>query len=127
LPVEGSETVDIVDVDLDVAEHFAGKGENVRAIYDALILGLEAVGPVTVEPKKTCLHIVNRTALAGVYPKREVLQLEFKTDHPIDDSLIVKSEQMSRNRWHHVVRLKCAADLDGKVSGWIREAYLLSA
>jgi hypothetical protein len=110
-----------------VDSHFEGKGASVRGVYDALIARLSELGDVVVEPKKTCLHLVNRTALAGVYPRKDVLQLEFKTDYAIDDPLIIKSEQISRSRWHHIVRVARPEDLDGKIIAWIRDAFVLSA
>ena len=109
-----------------INSHFDRAEENVKEVYAALLRMLCELGPVAVEPKKTCLHLVNRTALAGVYPKRQVLQLEFKSDYPITDPLVVKTEQISRNRWHHIVRLSSPSDLQNPIASWIRDSYALS-
>ena len=83
--------------------------------------------PVTAEPKKTCIHVNRRSALAGVYVRNGYLNLEFKTDYPIDDPRIAKSEQISRSRYHHVVKLTRPEELDPKLLGWLRDAHALSA
>jgi hypothetical protein len=110
-----------------IEEHFAGKPDCVKATYEAVIKYLEQLGPLSVEPKKTCLHIVNRTALAGIYPRKGYLQLELKSDYDITDPLIFKSEQISKNRFHHIVRLSSTDAFTEKIAGWIRDAYHLSA
>jgi hypothetical protein len=116
---------DLVETTLD--SHFAGKEPAVRALYDALLARLRELGPVTEEPKKTCIHLVHRTALAGAYPRREYLNLEFKTDYPIASERIAKSERVSRNRYHHTLHLASTAELDDEVLGWLRDAYTLSS
>lgn len=109
-----------------VDEHFEGKDPALRDLYCQLLAVLEGFGRVSAEPKKTCLHLVNRTALAGVYVRRDHIRLEFKTDHPLTSDLILKSEQISKNRFHHVVRLATPELLDGELRGWLEHAHSIS-
>jgi hypothetical protein len=109
-----------------VEEHFANKGAGVRVLYDGLLTLLRGWGPVKEEAKKTSIHLVNRSALAGVYVRRGYINLEFKTDYPIDSPLISKSEQVSRNRYHHTLRLDSPAVLEGEATRWLQDAYRLS-
>src|SRR5213080_2037682 len=48
-----------------VESHFEGKDDSARQIYDRLLKEAGRFGPVMEEPKKTSIHLVNRTAFAG--------------------------------------------------------------
>jgi hypothetical protein len=107
-------------------DHFAGKPPETRALYDEVMRLLGSFGPVTAEPKKTCIHLVRRTALGGVTVRKDAIILEFKTDYPIDSPALAKTEQISRNRWHHTLKVTSAGVLTEEVAGWLRDAYELS-
>ena len=109
-----------------VEDHFAGKTAAVRALYDRILAQLRQLGPVKEEPKKTSIHLVNRSALAGVYVRRDYLRLEFKTDYPIHSPALARTEQVSRNRYHHSLRLDSPAGLEGEAARWLEDAYRLS-
>ena len=49
--------------------HFEGKSAVVREIYDRLIKVVKGFGPISEEPKKTSIHIVNTTAREVGYRK----------------------------------------------------------
>lgn len=109
-----------------VDSHFAGKDPVVREIYDCLLDKLVAVGPVTVEPKKTSIHLNHVSALAGVATRKSYLLLNIKSDHKIDSPRIHKSEQISAGRFHQEVKLTQGTDVDEELMGWLRAAYNLS-
>jgi hypothetical protein len=109
-----------------IAVHFAGRDPAVRALYDRLLAHLRTLGPIVEEPKKTCIHLARRSALAGVRPRADGLELELKLDYEIDGPLVRKSEQISRSRWHHSIRLAPDAPLDGDVERWLADAHRLS-
>src|SRR2546429_216250 len=67
-----------------VKGHFSGLDGGVRAIYDDLLAKLNALGTIVEDPKKTCIHLNRKSALAGVYVRKGYINLEFKTDYPID-------------------------------------------
>jgi hypothetical protein len=123
-PNEQVSVADATEAD-SVAAHFTGN-DKARALYDAALTQLRTLGPVTEEAKKTSIHLVRRTALAGVHVRRGYLLLEFKTDYPIDSPLLAKSEQISRNRYHHTLRLESTDQLQGDVLCWLKDAYSLS-
>jgi hypothetical protein len=108
-------------------QHFAGKHPAVRELYDRLMDAIRGFGPVRDAPKKTCIHLVHRSALGGITVRREQLTLEFKSDHPIESARLAKSEQVSRGRYHHTLKLAPTDALDGELLGWLKEAYDLSA
>ena len=110
-----------------VSSHFEGKSPGVRKIYDQLLKSLRKFGRVTEDPKKTSIHLVNVTALAGVATRKDYLILTIKGDHPLKSPRIHRSEQPSAKRFHHEVKLASPADVDQELVGWLKEAYALSA
>lgn len=110
-----------------LANHLDGRAPSVRATYDCIIALLESFGPLTIEPKKTTIHLVHRTALGGIVTRKENLLLEFKSDVPIDSPRITVSDHVSRSRYHHTVRLSSPDEVDAEIATWLRAAYDLSA
>lgn len=112
--------------DFTIEGHIATREPLVGDIYAKLMRELSAFGPVGEEPKKTCIHLTVRTGFAGVYPRKNYINLEFRTDYPIDNQRIVKSEQVSKNRYHHTVKLAEPEQVDKELLGWLRDAYAMS-
>jgi len=109
-----------------VASHFEGKDPAVRQIYDRLLKAAGKFGPVAEEPKKTSIHLVNRTAFAGVATQKRAIVLTIKSDRKLSSSRIHKSEQTSANRFHHEVKLTAPAEVDAELVKWLKDAYALS-
>lgn len=110
-----------------IKSHFEGKTPNVRKIYDQLLKRLKKFGPILEEPKKTSIHLVNATALAGIATRKDALVLTIKSDRQLKSPRIHKSEQTSARRFHHEVKLTSPEDVDDELVGWLNEAYLLSS
>jgi hypothetical protein len=66
-------------------------------------------------------------AFAGIHPRKEHLVVTVKAAGPIRSSRVFKSEQVSKSRWHHEVKVVVAQDIDAELLGWLREAYELCA
>ncbi|HEY3026371.1 MAG TPA: DUF5655 domain-containing protein [Pyrinomonadaceae bacterium] len=110
-----------------VKSHFEGKAPNVRKIYDQILKGLKKFGPIKEDPKKTSIHLVNTTALAGIATRKESLVLTIKSDRQLMSPRIHRSEQASARRFHHEVKLTSPADVDDELIGWLESAYQLSS
>lgn len=106
---------------------FAASEPVVSELYAALLQALGSLGPVGTEPKKTCVHLVNRTGFAGVHPRKGYFNLEFKSTAPVQSTRVQKSEQISRNRYHNTVRITRYQEIDAELLQWLRAAYELSA
>jgi uncharacterized protein DUF5655 len=106
--------------------HFAGKLPDVRAIYDRILGALGQLGPIGEEPKKTSIHLTNRTTFAGVATRRIALILTIKSATDIPSPRVHKREQTSANRWHLEVRLESPDEVDRELVGWLRTAYDLA-
>jgi len=109
-----------------IQTHFEGKEAVVRQIYDALLKHSREFGPVIEDPKKTSIHLVNKTAFAGVATRKSAVVLTIKSDRDLDSSRIHKSEQASARRFHHEVKLTTPADVDAELIAWLKEGYALS-
>lgn len=65
-----------------VSSHFEGKGPVVCQIYDRLMSRLKQFGPIAEEAKKSSIHLVNKTALAGVATRKTCLILTIISTPP---------------------------------------------
>ncbi|MBP8003124.1 MAG: DUF5655 domain-containing protein [Candidatus Promineifilaceae bacterium] len=110
-----------------INDHFQGKEPEVETIYAQLLLALRQLGPVDEQPKKTSIHLVNRTGFAGVHTRQNCINLEFKSESPIQHPRIRKSQQISANRYHLLVQLQSAQDVDAQLLTWLEQAYCLSS
>ena len=105
----------------------AASEPGVRELYDDLLRMAGQCGPFEVEEKKTSLHLVRKSAFVGVHPRKKHLVVTLKAAGPVSSARIFKSEQVSKSRWHHEVKLASAADVDTELLVWMREAYEISA
>jgi len=112
---------------ITVQGHFQGKAPVVHEIYGELLKVLRQFGPVVQEPKKTSIHLVRATALAGVATRKDYLILTIKSERRLRSSRIHKAEKLSAKRFHHEVKLSSVADIDDELKSWLKHAYALSA
>jgi Domain of unknown function (DUF5655) len=104
---------------------FMGKDESVQSTYCRLLEVLHTLGPFQEEPKKTSIHVVRNVGFAGVHPRKSYLILNLRTDYPLDNPRITKSEQVSKNRFHNEVKLISPSEIDEELLGWLKDAYSL--
>jgi hypothetical protein len=109
-----------------VKSHFEGKDPVVRQIYDALLKHSRKFGAVIEDPKKTSIHLVHKTAFAGVATRKSAIVLTLKSNQDLDSPRIHKSEQASARRFHHEVKLTSPADVDAELVGWLKAGYAIS-
>ena len=112
--------------EISVSQHFENKDPVVRSIYDRVIKESRKFGKVTEEPKKTSIHLVNKSAFAGVVTRKTALILNIKSAAPIKHARIAKSEQLSASRFHQEVKLTSPDEVDSVLVGWLNEAYQIS-
>ncbi len=110
-----------------VSQHFEGKDPSMKSIYARILSETRKFGPVTEEPKKTSIHLVNKSAFAGIRTQKAALILNVKSAAPIKDPRFPKSEKVSASRYHQEVKLLSPADVDAFLIGWLKEAYTISS
>lgn len=109
-----------------VKSHFEDKNPSVRHTYNRLLTAAGEFGPIIEEPKKTSIHLVNKTAFAGVATRKSAIILTIKSDRQLSNPRIYKSEQTSANRFHHEVKITSPTDVDSELVKWLKDAYALS-
>lgn len=110
-----------------IAQHFDGRGKDVRATYDRILAIAREWGDVKPEAKKTSIHLLRATtAFAGIATRKDALILTLKSNTDIRSPRIHKREQTSPNRWHIEVRLVNAKEVDHELQQWMRASYALA-
>ena len=110
-----------------IASHFDDKSPIVKAIYDKLLKETRKFGAVIEEPKKTSIHLVNKSAFAGVVTRKTALALNVKSAAPIRSPRFAKSEKVSASRYHQEIKLSDPSEVDTELINWLKQAYELSA
>jgi hypothetical protein len=109
-----------------IEQHFTGKPAAMQAAYYRLLAALEQFGPVRAVPKQTSIHLEKNSGFAGVHPRKDYFNLEFRTDAPIEHARINRQQQLSARRYEHTVKIASEADVDAELMGWLKAAYDLS-
>ena|SRR5258706_4753317 len=109
-----------------ISQHFDGKDPMVKAIYERILKETRKFGKVIEEPKKTSIHLMNKSAFAGVATQKAALVLNIKSTAPIKHARIKKSEKVSASRYHQEIKLTSADEVDSVLIGWLQEAYSIS-
>ena len=110
-----------------VQEHFDKCSRAVAATYARILKAASKLGPVHEDPKKTSIHLVRKTAFAGIATRKTSLILTLKSDRDLASNRIVKREQASAHRWHVEIRLEGPDQVDRELVSWIKKAYELAA
>lgn len=110
-----------------VKEHFENRAPEVKKIYAAILKAAKGLGPFSEDAKKTSIHLVRKTAFAGVATRRTALILTLKSDVDVASKRITRREQVSANRWHLEIKLENTAQVDREVLQWLAKAYQLAA
>ena len=109
-----------------VREHFENRAPEVKATYAAILKAAKKFGPVKEEAKKTSIHLVRKSAFAGVATRKTALILTLKSATDIKSARIAKREQASAHRWHLEIRLETPEAVDSEIVDWLRTAYELA-
>ena len=109
-----------------VKEHFENRAPEVKATYAAILKASKELGRVQEEAKKTSIHLVRKSAFAGIATRKTALILTLKSDSDVASKRIVKREQASAHRWHLETRLESPAQVDEEIVGWLKKAYELA-
>jgi len=107
----------------DLESHFRDKPPEIRALYDAVLAAVLALGPVTVLPEKTRIAFHVRMSFAQVTPKKGWLDghvvLARRLEHPRFRSI----QTFSPRNHLHTFRITQLADVDDDFRAWLAEAY----
>ena len=111
----------------DLAHHFTGKPRHVRALYDAVVDAVRAVGPVIVLPEKTRIAFQVRMSFAQVTPRRRWLDGHVVLARRLESPRFRRIDTISMRNHVHVFRLLELSDVDAEFRAWLAEAYEVGA
>ncbi|MFA9288621.1 MAG: DUF5655 domain-containing protein [Weeksellaceae bacterium] len=95
----------------------------VKALYQQLLNDIDIFGNIIIEEKKTSIHLKNRAAFAGVHPRKSYLILNIVSSEPIVSPRIMKTEQVSKSRFHNELKIEKAEDIDDELIKWLHKAF----
>lgn len=104
-------------------EHFEGKPDVIRAIFDRLLVLAERNGPVTVLPEKTRIAFQARMSFAAVQPRRRWVDGHVVLARRREDPRFRRIETFSPRNHLHAFRLLTPEEADEDVADWLAEAY----
>lgn len=106
-------------------DHLKDKSPLVGKMYERLIKKLQKFGALKIEPHKTSIHLGNRFGFAGVYTRKDYINLEVHLNYKLTSKRVSKVDQASANRFHHTIKLTNVKDVDKELLTWLKEAYEL--
>ena len=109
-----------------VKEHLENRTPEVKATYAAILTAAKKLGPVKEEAKKTTIHLVRKSAFAGIATRKSALILTLKSPADVANKRISKREQASANRWHLEIKLQAPEQVDREILTWLKTAYELA-
>ncbi|MCB9321391.1 MAG: hypothetical protein H6570_19080 [Lewinellaceae bacterium] len=110
-------------MEYSINEHFKKNEPIVREIYDRIISECQKFGTVIQSPKKSSIHLDNKSGFAGVYTRKNYILLKIHTNFAIDSERIQKIEIISANRFKHTIKLESLNEVDSELINWLKSAY----
>jgi hypothetical protein len=111
---------------MSLDEYFATGPEWERPIFEAVMAHLGSLGPVHVEPVSVGIFLKRAQSFAQLRPMTRWVALSFGLPREIRSSKISRKVIAYGSRYHHVVNVRSAEDVDDDVRAWLTEAYLAS-
>jgi hypothetical protein len=98
-----------------------------RAIYQQLLIAARSIGSFSEDPKKTSIHLIRKSAFAGVATRKDALLVTIKAGADIRSRRTVKHQRTSAKRWYLDVRLEHPEDIDRELTSWLAAAMALAS
>jgi len=100
------------------------QNEPTTEAYTKLMEALSEFKGVKVQEKRTSLHLVSgKAAFLGIQTRKAGIRITLVLDHELKHPRIVKSEQVSKSRFHAELDFDGSATVDAELAGWLQEAY----
>jgi hypothetical protein len=103
--------------------HFDGKPPEIRALFDAVVSAVRAIGPVRILPEKTRIAFQVRMSFAQITPRKAWLDGHVVLARRLEHPRFRKIETFSPRNHLHAFRIERASDIDDEFRAWLAEAY----
>jgi hypothetical protein len=111
---------------MTVEEYFATGPPFERPIFEAVMAGLADVGPIHVEPVSVGIFLKRSRGFAELRPMTRWVAVSFGLERTIHSARISRKVIPYGARYHHVVNVATADEVDDELLDWLTEAYDLS-
>ena len=108
-----------------LAHHFRGKPPAIRALFDAVVEAIQAIGPVRILPENTRIAFQVRMSFAQVTPRRGWLDGHVVLARRFEHPRFRRVQTFSPRNHLHEFRLVRPSDIDAEFRAWLAEAYLV--
>jgi hypothetical protein len=111
-----------------VADHLAGKPDEIVALYRRFIALVGECGPFSYRVTKTAITVKgSRRGFAGAKPTKRSLDGYLDLQRELRDPRIQRASPYTKRLFVHHFRVTSLDQLDREFGGWIREAYDVGA
>jgi hypothetical protein len=111
-----------------VADHLAGKPDEIVALYRKFIALVDRCGPVTYRVTKTAVTLKgSRRGFAGAKPTNRSLDGYLDLQRVLTDPRIMRSSRYTKRLFVHQFRVTRLDELDAEFARWLEEAYAVGA
>src|SRR6185437_10875595 len=104
---------------------FSDSSPAVRALYRKLAVAVRRIGPFEETRTKIGINFVRGAVFLTAEPQIKVLRLTVKSEAPITSPRILRSDHMTRTRWHNDLKIGVEQEIDRELMGWIKVSYEL--
>ena len=109
-----------------LAGHFKNK-KRAEELFDYLKKKIEkSAGKVKIESPECCIHLVSNYTFGAVWPMKDRIRMDFRTDFPIKSRRIWKMIKMSAHRYLYFFEIRYKKEIDKELLDWIKKAYSLN-
>ncbi len=84
------------------------------------------VGDLKIESPPCCIHLVSNYTFGAVWPLKDRIRIDFRTNFKIKSKKMWKMIKMSANRYLYYLEIKDRKEIDKELLGWIKKAYYLN-
>lgn len=106
-----------------IDEHFEGKSQEIRQIFDALVRAVRRFGRVHVYAQKTRIVFQTRGRFVAITPRKRHLGGHIWLKRPRSHPLVFRIESLLDRDFVHHFRLTHVEEVDESFCDLIREAY----
>ena len=111
---------------MSLEEYFSTGPPHERPVFEAVMVHLDTVGPVHVEPVSVGIFLKRSRTFAELRPKQRWVALWFSLPRPVRHRTITRKVVLYNGRYEHVANLRSPDDLDDDLRDHLTEAYLAS-
>ena len=106
-----------------VAERFAGKRRELRALFDAFVKLLRESGPVRLHPTKTRIGFIARMTFANMTVTSRALRIGLILTRRVESPRWTKVERYGPRCYGHYFNLRAPDQIDDELRALTAEAY----